>query len=313
MANPMGSATRAAGSIQNLSGLRVSLLGAGRVGSSLAHWLVARGARMLSIASASPGSAGRLAAELGGEPCAAAGLATGDADLLLVAVPDQALDQAAAELGSRPQAAVALHVSGSRDASVLAPLRAGGPAGDGARGSAVGTFHPLMAFPTVRRDPRDAEGLVFGVDADPAARALAERLTAAWGARLVEVPAAARLLYHYAATLAAGGVLTLIARAEEIAESAGLPNAVAEGYRRLAQSALEAARGGPAAAAITGPVARGDGVLVTTQLEAAPSALDSADFETHLALETLRQIARREALTPAQQDLRERLRRRLLG
>lgn len=306
MGNPAGSAAGVADSTQDLSGLRVSLLGAGRVGASLARWCVARGASMVSIASASPASAGRLAADLGGTPCAAAELTTGDADLLLVAVPDMALDKAAADLGTRAQAAVALHVAGSRDASVLAPLRRGG--------SAVGALHPLMAFPTVRRDAADAAGLVFGIDGDPAALALAGRLTAAWGARVVEVPAADRLLYHYAATLAAGGVLTMIAMAEEIAECIRLPAGVAEGYRRLAQSALEAAQGGPAAAAITGPVARGDSILVAAQLEAAAGATPgSADFEARLALETLRQIARRKALSTAQRELQESLRRRLLG
>ena len=71
------------------------------------------------------------------------------------------------------------------------------------------------------------------MDGDPEARDLAFRLAAAWGAEAAEVPAAARPLYHFAATLAAGGVVTLLAAAEEIAERLGLPEAVTRGYLEL--------------------------------------------------------------------------------
>lgn len=293
-------------SVPALAGMRVSLLGAGRVGSSLAYWAVGHGARLTAVASASPAGAARLAAELGGAACRPPDLRSADSDLLLVAVPDLALDAAATDLGSRPQAGVALHCAGSRDSSALAALRV--------RGSAVGAFHPLMAFPAVRRKAADAAGLVFGVDGDPAALELAARLAAAWGSKVVLVPPAARLLYHYAATLAAGGVLTLIALAEEIAGRVDLPAEVGEGYRRLAESALGAARGGSAAAAITGPVARGDARLVGAQLDAAArSTPESAGFEVRLGLETLRQIARERALTQPQLELRDSLLSRLLG
>ncbi|MFY9824919.1 MAG: hypothetical protein WAM82_26310, partial [Thermoanaerobaculia bacterium] len=73
-----------------LAGLRFSVAGPGRVGSSLAGWAVALGAEQVA-------AAGR--GELGG-------LATGGQDLLLLALPEAALAAAAAELARRPQAAV---------------------------------------------------------------------------------------------------------------------------------------------------------------------------------------------------------------
>ncbi|HEV7514783.1 MAG TPA: hypothetical protein VGR07_00645, partial [Thermoanaerobaculia bacterium] len=114
-----------------LSGLTFSLVGPGRVGSSLAGWAVALGARLESVVGRSAGTAGL------------AGLATGGQDLLLLAVPDGALAQVAAELARRPQARVVLHTSGSLPAAVLAPLRdpAGRLSQEGG-GSAVGSLHP---------------------------------------------------------------------------------------------------------------------------------------------------------------------------
>lgn len=140
-----------------LAGLRFSLAGPGKVGTSLARWAVAAGAEQVSTA-----GRGRLET-----------LETQGQDLLLLALPDAALPEAAATLARRPQAAVALHTSGSLDASVLAPLREAG--------SAVGSLHPLKAFPEPLPDPAEARGVFFAVDGDPAARDLAWRLATAWG------------------------------------------------------------------------------------------------------------------------------------
>src|SRR3954469_25341541 len=222
-----------------LAGLRFSLAGPGKVGSSLAGWAVAAGAELVAVAGR--GALGELA--------------SGGQDLLLLALPDAVLAAAAAELARRPQAAVALHTSGSLDASVLAPLRAAG--------SAVGSLHPLKAFPRPLPDPAEARGVFFAVDGGGVARAMACRLAAAWGGMAAEVPAGSRPLYHFAATLAAGGVTTLVAAAAEIAATLGLPAEVRRGYLGLAKGATAAAlgtldAGGPLAAAITGPAARGD-------------------------------------------------------
>jgi predicted short-subunit dehydrogenase-like oxidoreductase (DUF2520 family) len=257
-----------------LVGLRFSLAGPGKVGSSLASWAVAAGAEL--VAMAGRGVLGELA--------------TGGQDLLLLALPDAELPAAAAELARRPQAAVALHTSGSLDASVLAPLRAAG--------SAVGSLHPLKAFPEPLPDPAEARGVFFAVDGDPPARELAARLAAAWGAVPGEVPPDARPLYHFAATLAAGGVVTLLAAAGELGEQLGLPAAVTRGYLELARGAVAAASrsldaGRPLAAAITGPVARGDAATLRRQLAALrASAADKLPLVRALAAETAHQRQR---------------------
>jgi len=272
----------------SLAGLRFSLVGPGRVGTSLAIWAVAAGGEL--VATAGRGGLRELA--------------TGGHDLLLIAVPDGALAEVVARLAERPQAAVALHTSGSQDAAVLAPLRAAG--------TIVGALHPLKSFPRVLPKPEQARGVFFALDGEPAAQQLARRLVAAWGGIAAEVPAAARPLYHCAATLAAGGVATLLAAAGQLAAKAGLPPAVERGYLELArgtvaaaiaagaagaasnaaEAAAEGARVPAAATALTGPVARGDLATFERQMaalrEAAPEKLPLA---MELARETLRQQA----------------------
>jgi predicted short-subunit dehydrogenase-like oxidoreductase (DUF2520 family) len=254
-----------------LAGLRFSLAGPGKVGSSLAGWAMAAGAELVAVAGR--GALGELATE---------GL-----DLLLLALPDAALPAAAAELARRPQAAVALHTSGSLDSSVLAPLRAAG--------SAVGSLHPLKAFPEPLSHPAEARGVFFALDGDPQARELAARLAAAWGGVSGEVPPEARPLYHFAATLAAGGVVTLLSAAGELGNRLGLPPAVTRGYLELARGAVAAAgrsldAGRPLAEAITGPVARGDVAALRRQLAALQAhAADKLSLARALAAETAHQ------------------------
>jgi predicted short-subunit dehydrogenase-like oxidoreductase (DUF2520 family) len=298
----------------------------------MARWAAASGARPVAVAyHAAPTAAAALAADLGARAVPLAELESGDdSDLLLVAVPDPALPEVVARLAGRRQAPVVLHTSGSRGADVLAPLAAGGGTSDSSKGStsdsskgssigsAIGALHPLKAFPRPLPHPDAARGVFFAVDGDPDAVALAERLVAAWGGVAGRVPGDRRDLYHLAATLAAGGVTTLLATAERIARAAGLPPAVVGGYLELARGAVAAATeevvaGGGVAAAITGPVARGDDDTVARHLAALADLLpDLVPLVALLGRETLERQRESAPLTAAQSRLAERL-ARVLG
>lgn len=254
-----------------LEGLRLGLVGPGRVGTTLAAWAVARGARLVRVAARRPEAAEALAARLGGEATVLDRFASGDCGLLLLAVADGALPAVARGLAARPQAPVVLHTSGSLGASVLAPLAA--PGAD----SATGSFHPLQAFPRPLPEAADlarAAGTFYALDGSPEAVALGERLAAAFGGASGVVPEAARDVYHLGATVAAGGVATLLVSAGETIErlglEPGLPEAIRRGYLALARSAvdaLEAVEGAPGPAAITGPLARGDHETFLREME----------------------------------------------
>ena len=231
--------------------LAVSIVGPGRVGASLAHWAIEKGSSLRQVAARRVARAQRLVAELGGRASSITELCTENDDLLLVTVSDAAIPEVARTLSHHRQARVVLHCSGRLDASALACLRK--------RGSAVGTLHPLMAFPDVSKDVLDAREVVFAVDGDPEATDLATQIAQGFGGTAVRVESEARNLYHLGATLAAGGVVTLVAAACDLATRLGIEPSVGRGYVRLAQGALEkAASSDSIAEAITGPVARGE-------------------------------------------------------
>ncbi len=288
-----------------LAGLEFALVGPGKVGASLALWAAARGAHCLSVAGR-PGTskAKELAHELGAEPCDSVQLAATDARLVLLAVPDPLIADLARRLAARRSAhGIALHVSGAYGAEILEPLARAG--------WRTGSFHPLRAFPAVEPEVEHAAGTFFALDGDAEARALGRRLAEAFGGTSAVVAGAQRPLYHWAASLAAGGAVTLLATAVAVGRRLGLPDAALAGYGRLAEGALAAAvASSDPALAITGPVARGDLDTVERHLSALASAApDLLPLALELARATLARRAERETPDSARKGLAERLAR----
>lgn len=308
----------------DLKGLRLALVGPGRVGTTLAAWASLRGARLLRVGARRPEAAREATGTSGAGAVPLEAFGSADCDLLLIAVADGALAEVASGLAGQPQAPVVLHTSGSLGTSVLAPLTR-----SGTEGSAAGCFHPLKAFPRPLVGAADLEraaGTFYALDGPPAAVALGERLAAAFGGVSGVVPEAARDLYHLGATVAAGGVATLVVSAGELASGLELPPdaaaAVRRGYLELARGALGALGEAPddePAAAITGPLARGDHATFLRELErlrdaggdAAPERLE---LLCRLGLETVRLTAGDPAARRLTESLAASLRERgLLG
>ncbi|MEM9552879.1 MAG: DUF2520 domain-containing protein [Acidobacteriota bacterium] len=267
-----------------LADLRFALVGPGRVGWSLTRWAQDRGARLVAVVGRNKEHARDGASlPLDGLWCPLSELSSSrgrleDADLLLIAVADGAITEVASHLANAlaaPTAAaprIALHTSGIHDAEGLAPLRDAG--------FAVGSLHPLMAFPRPLDTPTPRPPLC-AVDGDDTALELAHRLAEAFGGRGFAIAGDARLLYHLAATVAAGGVATLLAVVERLLERSGLPAELLPAYFDLARGALEhAAATRPVTDAITGPAARGDHATVARQL----AALEAVAPELHAVI-----------------------------
>lgn len=230
-------------------------------------------------------------------------LVTRGQSLLLLAVPDEALEAVAGQLSTRPQADVVLHTSGSRGWKILRRLKS--------TGHEVGAWHPLRPFPRVLEDPDQAASTFFAIDGTPGARDLCRRLVNTWGAQSTIVPGPLRPTYHFAASLAAGGTATLLNLALEIAGEVGIPKPAAGAFEQLARSAQEAvAQGG--ANSITGPVARGEPRILDRLNEARGARPESYPLLVLLALESLRQIEAAKKTPTTDLEARKVLRRRLL-
>ncbi|HWG98992.1 MAG TPA: Rossmann-like and DUF2520 domain-containing protein [Pilimelia sp.] len=238
----------------------VGLVGAGRVGAVLAAALARAGHRLVVARGRSAATRDRAARLLPGVPELPAAQVAAAADLLLVAVPDDAIEPVVGALAGalRPGQVVA-HVSGAHGLGVLASAVAAG-----ARPLAV---HPAMTFTGHRSDlTRLAAGVSFGVTAPEDLRSFAEALVAELGGTVEWVTEGDRALYHAALAHGANHLVTVLNEALDRLRDAGVvhPERV---LAPLVSAALEnTLTWGDGA--LTGPVARGDAGTVARHLEA---------------------------------------------
>jgi predicted short-subunit dehydrogenase-like oxidoreductase (DUF2520 family) len=170
-------------------------------------------------------------------------------DLLILATPDAVISEVAAAVRPNPDAVVA-HLAGSLGLDVLAPHP---------RRAAV---HPLVPLPA-NGAPERLRGAWFAVAGDPLVRKVVTDL----GGHPLAVPDQARVTYHAAAVIASNHLVALLGQVERIAATAGVP---LEAYLDLVRATVDNVAALGPAAALTGPVARGDWETVARHLAALP-------------------------------------------
>ena len=206
---------------------RIAVVGAGRLGTVLARAL-----REVGIAVQGP-------------------LRRGDAvpavDIAILCVPDAAIRDAADAV--RPHARLVGHVSGATGLDDV-----------------DFSIHPLQTF-TGSEEPSVFHGIGAAVDGrTPEALDAARHLAEALGAQPFAVDDAHRAGYHAAASIASNLLLAVLDAAERVAGSAGIPSPQARAVLApLVRQTLENWAEHGAAAALTGPIARGDEETVARQ------------------------------------------------
>jgi predicted short-subunit dehydrogenase-like oxidoreductase (DUF2520 family) len=221
--------------------------------------LVGAGWRPVAVAGRTPDAAStRRAVARFGAPAVPVADAGAGAALVVIATPDAAIDGAARELAPRLEAgALVVHLSGARGLDALASVAEQRP------DCAVGALHPLQTF--AAPDPARITGCWAAVAGPPVVSELARAL----GAHPFVVADDRRAAYHAAAVVASNHLVALLGQVARLADVAGVPF---DAFRPLVETTVaNCADRGPAAA-LTGPVARGDAATVAAHFDALPHA-----------------------------------------
>jgi predicted short-subunit dehydrogenase-like oxidoreductase (DUF2520 family) len=262
--------------------MRVAVIGPGRMGTLLAVACSRGGHRVVAVGGGSASSRERLCGLVAGvRPHATAADAARGADLVLLTVPDDRLDEVATSL-ARDDAVHdgqrMVHVAGAHGPDVLdLPARAG---------ARVAACHPAMTVPRGSTDPALLVGIAWAVTAPPSDRPWAEELVRDLGGDPHTVAADRRALYHAALAVGSNAVAAAVATARQLLLAASVDDPAAF-LRPLAHASVDAVadRG---AVAITGPVARGDVATVADHLDAIHDDVPTlAETYRLLALATL--------------------------
>ena len=183
---------------------RVGVVGAGRVGAVLAARLQRAGHHIAAVSGRSTASQLRVQTLLPGVPVLDRVEVVRSAEIVFLAVPDDALADVARDLAPHVgRGQLIAHTSGRHGLEVLAPL-----AQAGARTIAM---HPAMTFTGTEVDLDRA--CVFGVTAEAADRDVADTLVAQMGGSVMWVAEADRATYHASLAHGANHLTTIVTQA----------------------------------------------------------------------------------------------------
>jgi predicted short-subunit dehydrogenase-like oxidoreductase (DUF2520 family) len=243
----------------------VAVVGAGRVGTALAVLLGRAGHRIVA-ASGREASRARVETWLPDVLFLPPAEAAWAAEVVLLSVPDDAIAGSCDEIavaGGFAEGAFVAHLSGA------APLLALGPAR--AAGAHVLSMHPVQTVPDVESGIERLPGAHVAVTAwkEPGFE-VGERLASDWGGHPFRLSEESKPLYHAGAVFCSNYLVAVEGLAERLFRAAGLLDPL-PAFAPLAEATLaNVVRVGPAAA-LTGPVARGDAGTVRRNLEAISS------------------------------------------
>lgn len=242
----------------------LGIIGAGKVGRTLARLLYNQGYTIAAVHSRTPAHAAQLARKVEASAVDTHAEVIDHAQLTILAVPDDAIEIVAESLCCNVHGKAIIHTSGAHDASVLTHLKE--------EGAMVGGLHPAFPFSDVERAIATLPGATFALDAtEPQLIEWLKDVIVALNGETIMIPPGGKGLYHAALVIASNYTVSLYAIAARLLESIGA-------NRRISHNALNAllratadnlvAQGVPDA--LTGPLVREDVGTIKTHLDALP-------------------------------------------
>lgn len=238
--------------LTDTASLRLGFIGAGRLAAALALALQRAGLNVTAVASASPGSAQRLAERLKSCRVGDAQGVVDATDLVFITTPDGAIAQAAARLRWRPGMAV-VHCSGATDVEQSLGFAR-------SQGARIGGFHPMQTFADAEAAARSLSGCTITVEAaDPVLDACLLALASRLGCPVNRLPPGMRARYHAAAGYGSQFINVLLAEGARLWQTWGASETDAvRALLPLARGTLAAIEAMGVAHGMPGPVSRGD-------------------------------------------------------
>ncbi|HPE13297.1 MAG TPA: DUF2520 domain-containing protein [Actinomycetota bacterium] len=235
--------------------LRTGVIGVGRAGSALGAALARAGHPVVAAHAVSESSQERAQTLLPQADLVDVDEVVQRSDLLLLAVPDDALEALVLALDFKPGQFV-VHCSGRYGVKVLAPAQA--------QGALPLALHPAMTLTGTSLDADRLSGAPFAVTSAQPLRMAAEALVVEMGGEPIWIPEEARPVYHAALAHSANHLITLVASGMEMLTEAGV-DTPGRLLTPLLQASLDnALRMGYHA--LTGPVVRGDASTVAAHV-----------------------------------------------
>ena len=250
------------------SALRINIIGAGKLGRTLARLFNDTGLIHVGGIYNRTIESSQSALEFigAGHVCSTIEqLSSQPAELWMIATPDDVIHSCAEQLAELSainwQETIAFHCSGLQTSTVLAPLKK--------RGSQVASAHPAHSFASPQRSLSAFKSTVCTLEGDILAIEGISTLFKAAGGQTTTITAEAKPLYHAATVMASNYLIALLSVSETLLEKAGIEETLASAVLSpLMRQSLENGLTEGAVNALTGPITRGDSHTLQAHLEA---------------------------------------------
>jgi predicted short-subunit dehydrogenase-like oxidoreductase (DUF2520 family) len=279
----------------------VAVIGSGRLGQALAIALESSAYPVVALVARRRQKAEKAAALFGkakSQPRALAANQLGElpeTDLILIATPDDAIQETAerlASLWSGQWRKTVLHTSGALSSEILSPLAQ--------KQFQTGSIHPLVSVSESTAGAEALRGAFYCLEGTRKAKLLGESIVRDLGGTSFTVKPKSKALYHAAAVLVSPHLTALFDLATEVLAACGLTKSKAqEVFMPLLESTVNNLKVSTSRQALTGTFARGDVATVRRHLEALSGNEFAAALEVYklLGLHSL-QLAERNGLDP---------------
>ena len=242
----------------------LNIIGAGKVGKVLArHFHEQQVFRLQQVMNRSLPSALHAVDWLGAGQAAANIASLQAADVTMLTVADDQIAstcQQLADAGLLHAGSVIFHCSGAKSSAQLQAASL--------CGAVVASVHPVRSFANIDLLATQFGGTICSLEGDQPALDILLPALQSIGAQTLTISAANKLLYHAGSVFASNYLVTLMETALQTYQAAGISAEMAKKMAEpLARQTLENIFAMSTAAALTGPIARGDMQTVALQHE----------------------------------------------
>jgi predicted short-subunit dehydrogenase-like oxidoreductase (DUF2520 family) len=255
--------------------LTLSCIGAGRLGQTLCHLLSQHADLTIGQIINSSQASSQSAVDFIGCGSAATIDALKQADIWLIATPDNQIESAAKQLQNakilKPETVI-FHCSGLLPSSVLQNKQ---------QDLNVASVHPIHSFANPKQSIETFTGSHCAIEGSATAVTQLDALFSSLGALTFTLDSQQKSLYHAASVMACNYLVSLLDESHQMLKQAGIDEADSDSTENssplepLIRQTLDNYFALGSTQALTGPIARGDTETVKTHIKALQQAPDA--------------------------------------
>lgn len=244
---------------------RVSIIGAGVVGTAMGYLLKQRGYPVVGIASRTLKSSKKAKEFIGeGEASTDLGTTARKADIVFITTSDSAIEETCNKIASERgfnKGAIVFHMSGALSSEILRSARD--------VGANVASIHPLQSLANVKEAVKSIPGSYFCIEGDEAALSVAKEMVTVLKGKEITLEVDKKPLYHAGASVASNFLVATVRFGLELFEAAGIDRKDSlNALMPLIKGTVKNIETLGIPSALTGPVSRGDIGVIEDHLKA---------------------------------------------